>query len=254
MTRTEIAAALAADAPLPDMPEPVVEEPKKQKGKPMQIVFCLPGKQFSNRFLACWTNTLVYCLANGITPIMAQAYSPNIYYVRQMCLGADVTRGKQQQPFDGKLDYDFICWLDSDSVWTPQQIQRLLNHNVDVVGALQAHDGGGGYTCGWLSDDHFQEHGFVEYLTDESLKDHVVTNAGLLPVDYCGFGMLLVKRGVYERLEYPWHRPEWFKYEDVQDFSMEDAGACMNIKRAGFNIYVDPQVRVGHEKTAIFQR
>jgi len=29
MTRTEIAAALAADAPLPDMPEPVVEEPKK---------------------------------------------------------------------------------------------------------------------------------------------------------------------------------------------------------------------------------
>ena len=44
-----------------------------------------------------------------------------------MCLGADVLRGKDQKPFDGKLDYDFIMWIDSDQVFSVNHLFLYLN-------------------------------------------------------------------------------------------------------------------------------
>ena len=222
----------------------------------MKVVFCLPGTTFSWRFLQCWTNTINYCLANGIQPLVSQAQSNNVYMVRNKCLGADVMRGAEQQPFNGQLDYSKIVWLDADSVWTPQQLQRLLNHDVAIVGALQPFEGGSGYTCGWLDAGFFKANGYMPYLTDEKLKTAQLAENGLLLVDYCGLGMLVVKRGVYEALPYPWHRPVWFNYtingKEVTDFSMDDVGWAMQAKQAGFQVYVDPAVRIGHEKTVVW--
>ena len=169
-----------------------------------------------------------------------------------MCLGADVQRGKNQKPFDGKIDYDYICWIDSDSIFTPQQFQKLLNHNVDIIGGLQAFEGGNGYTCGELNDKYFKKHGFMKYYTDEILKIIKPDDKGLVEVDYCGFGMLLTKKGVFEKLEYPWFRPEWWEVGKCKDFSMEDVSFCMNAKKVGFKTYVDPSIRIGHEKKVIY--
>ena len=218
----------------------------------MKVIFCLPGSSFSSRFLSCWTNLLLYCWSNGIQPLLSQGTSPNIYYVRQMCLGADVTRGKDQKPFDGKIDYDYICWIDSDSIFTPQSLQKLLNYDLDIVAGLQAFEGGQGFTCGKLNKKYFKKHGMMEYYTPDKLKSAKLNERGLLEVDYAGFGLILIKKGVYEKLEYPWHRPEWFKINDCKDFSMEDVGFCINAKKADFRIYVDPSVRIGHEKKAIY--
>ena len=81
-------------------------------GKPLIVVFCLPGASFGGRFLECWTELFAWCLKNGIKPVLSRKQSCNIYYVRNMCLGADVMRGKNQKPFDGKLDYDYLMWID----------------------------------------------------------------------------------------------------------------------------------------------
>ena len=43
-----------------------------------KIIFCLPGREFSGRFLQCWTELVYACLSNGIQPIMSQHYSPAI--------------------------------------------------------------------------------------------------------------------------------------------------------------------------------
>lgn len=222
----------------------------------MQVVFCCPGTTFSHRWVACFLELWTYCLNSGIQPLLSQAQSNNVYYARNKCLGGDVMAGKGQKPFRGSLDYSYICWLDSDSIFTTAQFQRLLNHSVEVVGALQPFEGGGGFTCGWLDEGFFRQKGYMPYLTPEGLKKSELNQAGLLEVDYSGFGMLLVKRGVYEAIEYPWHRPQWFNFEIngqvVQDFSMEDVGACMEFRKAGFRIFVDPAVRIGHEKAAVF--
>lgn len=156
------------------------------QNKPRTVVFCLPGNSFGGKFLERWTDLLGFCFAHNIRPLLSQRQSCNIYYVRNMCLGADVMRGKDQKPFDGKLDYDFI-----------------------------------------------------------------IRKEDLVEVAYTGMGFMLVKRGVFEKLEYPWFRPIEKKIGDMVDFTMEDVAFCLRAKEAGFKIFIDPAVKVGHEKNVV---
>lgn len=161
-------------------------------------------------------------------------------------------RGKNQKPFDGKLEYDYILWIDSDSTFNPKQLEQSIKHDEDIVGGLQAFEGGQGFTCGNLNEEYFKKHGTMPFHTQDTLDREKKNKKGLIEVDYIGFGFLLIKKGVYEKLEYPWHRAEWFRYGDIQDFLMEDVGFCINAREKGFKIFVDPLVRVGHEKKMIY--
>ena len=71
-------------------------------------------------------------------------------------------------------------------------------------------------------------------------------------VDYTGFGWVMIKNGVFENLEYPWFAPKMQVFEsgNVQDMCGEDVSFCLDAKEAGFDIWCDPRIRVGHEKTA----
>uniref|UniRef100_A0A6M3IJI4 Glycosyltransferase n=1 Tax=viral metagenome TaxID=1070528 RepID=A0A6M3IJI4_9ZZZZ len=218
----------------------------------MKLVFCLPGDNFSGNFLNCWTQLVLYCLRTNIQFSYINRKSNNIYYVRNMCLGADVQRGKNQKPFDGKIDYDYLVWIDSDSVFAPDQVQSLLNCNKDIVGALQSFEGGNGFTCGRLDEEFFKENGYMPYITPDGLKDEPLTEDGLIELDYVGFGLLCIKKGVFESMEYPWFRPKFQEIGECCDFSMEDVSFCVTAKEKGFNIYVNPGVRIGHEKLAIY--
>ena len=70
-------------------------------------------------------------------------------------------------------------------------------------------------------------------------------------VDYTGFGWVLIKKGVFENLEYPWFAPKMQVFESgsVQDMCGEDVSFCLDAKEKGYDIWCDPRIRVGHEKT-----
>ena len=74
-------------------------------------------------------------------------------------------------------------------------------------------------------------------------------------VDYAGFGWLLIKYGVFEHedMKYPWFAPKMQIFESgaVQDMCGEDVSFCLDAKEAGFEIWCDPRIRVGHEKTRV---
>ena len=95
----------------------------------------------------------------------------------------------------------------------------------------------------------FAAAGEFEFLTPAK----VAGRQGLLPVDYCGFGFVLVRKGVFEKLEYPWFRPLYLELGGVSEFTAEDVGFCLMAKRAGMKMFVDPNVVVGHEKTVVFE-
>ena len=120
------------------------------------------------------------------------------------------------------------------------------------MAGIQAFEGGQGFTCGNLDENYFKRKGEMPFHTMETLDRAKRDKKGLIEVDYTGFGLLLIKKGVYEKIEYPWHRPEWFKIGKAVDFSMEDVGWGMNARKVGYKIYVDPTVRVGHEKKFIY--
>lgn len=215
----------------------------------MKLVFCLPGKKFSGKFLMSWTQLIAYCISQGHEVTIMQRYSCNIYYVRNMCLGGNVLLGDNQKPFNGQLEYDYLMWIDSDIVFTPEQFQKLINADKDIASGLYMMEGGYSYaTVEYWNEQYFQEHGTFEFLTPPM----IAKKTGLFPVAYTGFGFMLVKKGVFEKMKYPWFRPEYVNIGNSTDFTMEDVAWCREANRLGYRIYVDPTVIVGHEKSTVY--
>ena len=244
------------------MDQPTAPVATNPLGRPLTIVFALPGKTFTNNFLLSWTMLFNYCLNNGINPLITNHYSNNIYYVRNMCLGGNNLLGKEQVPFKGQVDYDFIMWIDSDQVFTVENFVALLKHDTNVVSGLYLMENGKEFaTVEDMNNDYFVKKGHYEFLTpEEILLRRKKEKPSVMEVDYTGMGWTLVKKGVFEKLEYPWFRPEWVSYEcsdpsgnkfEINEFTMEDVVFCMRAKEKGFKLLVDTNVVVGHEKSVV---
>lgn len=82
--------------------------------------------------------------------------------------------------------------------------------------------------------------------------DEINGKKDLIEVAYTGMGFMLVKRGVFEKLEYPWFKPVEKQIGNMVDFTMEDVAFCLRIQEKGIHVLIDPTVRVGHEKSVVF--
>ena len=200
------------------MPEiRIIEKKDAQTQTKPVVIFCIPGSNFSGTFLKCWTDFLMKCIMSGIQPILSNAEDAVVFYVRNKCLGGDILRGVDQKPFDGKLPYTHMMWIDSDIIFTFEQFAMLMNRNLPIVAGLYKTADAVTYPVVMKWDNEFfLEHGYFKFLQEEDIKDKKEP----FEVVYTGFGFLLAKYGVFESLEYPWFRPVWQKISDkIQNFS-----------------------------------
>ena len=233
---------------------------KNIASKQLKIMFCLPGTTFSHNFLKSWTSLIMWCFYNNIKIFMSNFQSSNVYYVRNLCLGGDVLNGKNQKPFQGKIDYDYIMWIDSDQVFNLEHFKKLLYADKDIIAGLYRMQNSESFACvqNW-DKEYFKKKGAFEFLNPEIIKSwKEKTNTNLMKVSYTGFGWILIKKKVFESLEYPWFRPLWHTIsqksetnEEISDFSSEDVSWCKLVIKNGYNIWVDTSVIVGHEKMII---
>lgn len=47
-----------------------------------------------------------------------------------------------------------------------------------------------------------------------------------MEVAYAGMGCMLVRKGVFEAMEYPWFEPKKHEIGECVDYSMEDVSFC----------------------------
>ena len=254
------------------------------------IVFCLPGRGVSYNFLKSFVSLSFDLVQSGAAIQISQDYSSMVNFARCKCLGANVLRGPNQLPWDGKLNYDYQLWIDSDIVFNTEKFYQLvlnaipeeaiskeevkqtvknekgedveqtgfkLNINPEkereiVAGWYCTEDGKTTSVAHWLDEDDFRGNGGV--MNHETI-DSITKRKKSFTVDYTGFGWLLIKKGVFESegLPYPWFAPKMQVFEsgEVQDMCGEDVSFCLDAKEAGFEIWCDPRIRVGHEKTRI---
>ncbi len=220
----------------------------------MKVIFCIPGKTFSKHFLESWSELLLWCFNNNITPIVNIQYNAVIYYCRNQLLGADLKNGKEQKPFNGKIDYDYIMWLDSDMVFNPEHFAKLLRVNQDIVSGLYLMEGAKKYATVQKWDyEYFGKNYSFDFLTPDFVKNYQKQYPNtLINVEYTGFGFILIKKGVFEKLKYPWFKPIYYDLPNgIRDFCAEDVGFCQEAIKNGFKIYIEPSVILGHEKTKI---
>jgi hypothetical protein len=221
--------------------------------KDKNFIFCIPGRQFSGEFMMSFLELLSFISQNGGMFKVSLQYSSMVNYARCKCAGADVNRGKFQKPFNG-IEYDYMMWIDSDIRFNNELFQKLVEMDKDIASGWYAQPGGassgGFYTpvVETMDNEFFKENGTYQFLT----TDDMTTKTKPLKVDYIGFGWVLIKQGVFEKLEYPWFAPKLINIgEDIQDVCSEDVAFCHDAKNAGFQIWLDPTCRVGHEKTLV---
>ena len=88
------------------------------KGK--SVVFCLPGRGVSYQYLKSFVQLCFDLVQCGASIQNSQDYSSMVNFARCKCLGANVLRGPNQKPWDGKLQYDWQLWIDSDIVFNSE--------------------------------------------------------------------------------------------------------------------------------------
>ena len=225
----------------------------KQRVKGKQIVFCLPGRGCSYTFLKNFVQLCFDLVQNGNGIQISQDYSSMVNFARCKVLGANVLRGPDQIPWDGKLKYDYQLWIDSDIVFGIEQFYRLVWMDKDLAAGWYVTEDGRTTSCAhWMEENDFKENGGV---MNHEMVDGIVKRRKPFTVDYTGFGWLLIKNGVFENKEmkYPWFAPQMQVFEsgEVQDMCGEDVSFCLDAIKAGYEIWIDPKCRVGHEKTRI---
>ena len=217
------------------------------------VVFCLPGRGVSYTFLKNFVTLCFDLVQNKASIQISQDYSSMVNFARCKCLGANVLRGPDQLPWDGKLKYDYQLWIDSDIVFNVEKFYQLVLMDEKIAsGWYCTEDGKTTSVAHRLDEDDFKGNGGV--MNHETL-DSIAKRKKPFTVDYAGFGWLLIKHGVFEdsQMTYPWFAPKMQIFESgaVQDMCGEDVSFCLDAKEAGFRIMCDPRIRVGHEKTRV---
>lgn len=225
----------------------------KEMVRGKSIVFCLPGRGVSYTYLKSFVQLCFDLVQAGASIQISQDYSSMVNFARCKCLGANVLRGPDQIPWDGRLKYDWQLWIDSDIVFNSEKFWQLILMDKDIAAGWYAtEDGQTTSVAHWLDEEDFRGNGGVmNHETVESISKRRKP----FTVDYTGFGWVLIKHGVFEHpdLKYPWFAPKMqiFESGEVQDMCGEDVSFCLDAKEAGFEIWCDPRVRVGHEKTRV---
>lgn len=210
----------------------------------VKVVICCPGSKFSSRFLGCLTKLLKHFDNKGYEYRLSTTFSRNIYETRNKCLLGKPENGKDQLPFYGE-DYTHILWIDDDITFVPKDFDLLHEADKDVISGFYIMADGKQYAAVKVWDEkHFQEHATFPFMTPDDIRD------GKRPtrVEYVGFGWLLVKRGIFEQMSYPWFEPTYLNIREAEDFSMEDVTFCLKCKKLGVPVFGHPKVIVGHNK------
>lgn len=123
-----------------------------------------------------------------------------------------------------------VIFMDTDQVYPRETIPRLLSHNLPIVGGM--------VNRRYPPFDPLLLKGDIGgYRTVEDWKP-----GDLVEVDATGTGCLLIRMEVFRKMPSP-----WFRFRNIGGRMVgEDIGFCSDAKAAGYKIYVDTSVEIGH--------
>lgn len=143
------------------------------------------------------------------------------------------------------VEYDYMLWLETDMVFDPADVMNLINADTDIISALypMGTNAPDAAVAGWLPDKRI----------------HIPTakeaEAKAIPVDFCGLGFILVKKGVFEAIKYPWFKKMYSEPDNngYITYLGDDFSFCAEVKQLGYTVYIHSGVIAGHEKSIILR-
>ena len=201
------------------------------------VLIATPGRNMENEYVVSLMDTVEVLNQKKISYKFINRYAPLVGMAREGTLmNSDFMDITSEKPLLGQATYDKIIWIDSDISWTPEDFVKLYESEEDIVSGV------------YLSD-----RGAPMFSGSEKPKNELLNTTEKFEVKYTGFGFLAVKQGVFESLTRPWFEPTFKKVTDESGKEYlipqgEDFSFCAKATKAGYKIFVDPTVNVGHHK------
>lgn len=209
----------------------------------MTIVFAMPANSYSSEFFNCWIKLTAYCNQNDINMIISQKSGSNIHQVREMTLGTSFKPGGGHnitEVFDGKFDYDYIMFIDSDIIFDPEiHFKKLIEWDLPIISGIYKRTPK--YYC------FLPKTKILEHPTDENM-DKFRNKDGLINTFHCGLGWTLIKKEVFDKVKPPYFLAAETEINGQRIAASEDASFFWKLRLHGFDVLVDPSIHVAHQK------
>lgn len=134
--------------------------------------------------------------------------------------------------------YDYLFAVDSDIILPNDTLTKMLALDLDVVSGLYIQRKPG-------------QHILELYRNGRNVPIADIQGRGVVPIDGCGFGGVLIKSEVFRKMEYP-----HFFYTsalDHKDTISEDVYFCDKARALGFKIWADTSIHFGHVGSSTFE-
>ena len=215
------------------------------------VVFLLAGRQFHQSYLTSWTNTVTFLHNNNITFTWAALYNPIISDTRNLLLTHDFNAKEfktgtlhqqtSQSLFNNSLMCQKVIMIDDDMVWTPQDIQKLIESPYDVTVGLYKLSTNAHVSVSVKNDK--------EFLLPEDLINYTEP----FPVYTSGLGFVACTYDVLTQLVAPWFGLDIKLMDDSYTTRGEDFVFFNKLRGIGASVYADPTIKLGHMKYEMWE-
>lgn len=237
-----------------------IEQNEIIKPKKKKVIIGLPGDNFSSKFIVSWSNALAALwMSDKYEIAVAPASGSYVTFVRMQTLGLDVRRGVTQKPFNGD-NFDIWVTIDSDVIFNANHLIELIEatdkHPV-VAGIYKMSDLENYAAVRTWDTNYFAKNGTFEFIKQEAIdKWKSETELKYMPICYTGMGFFACRKEVLDKMTYPYFDGELREVTGdngviMKDISSEDVNFCQNIIKAGYEIVIDVDLRVGHLKPLV---
>lgn len=206
------------------------------------ILFCVPGKTFKSSFLLSWSDIILQCLTRNYRPILCQEYDKNLYICKNKCLGANLLSDDvDQKPFQEKVNYDYLVWLDPNVTVSFKELEKLLESPHDVTSGLYLFNEQTTNCVVKFDYDFYKKNGTFNFLTYDNLVNVEKEDNRYFKAEFADMGIMVFKKGVSEKIKYPWFEPNT---EEPVGLFTDSYSYCKKLNKAGIDIMVDSNTKM----------
>ena len=141
----------------------------------------------------------------------------------------------------------YMLFVDDDMILEKDALDRLLSHDKEIVG-VNAYSRTLPLSTTLMMMDEKGEYKDPSKHTEWEMR----VPEELFEVLAVGTGVVLIKMEVFEKLKKP-----WFKFDMHKDGYMlkgEDAWFCSEARKAGYKIWADGSLKIGHIGSFVYQK
>ncbi len=175
-----------------------------------------------------------FCMS--LTALIAKAKSTNQLALinSRSSIITNVRNQIVQAAFDVQADY--LLFLDSDMVFPPDTLDRLLSHNKDIVG------------CVYLR--RLPPHDMIGLPLEKTDKSEYF---GLTQMKAIPTGVVLIKMSVFRKIRVPWFKLKFI--EETNTTIGEDILFCEEAREAGLEVWADIELshQIGHVGQKVYR-